>query len=358
MRSWFQGSTISLFAKKGKTFPISHRSLALLGASAAMVVAPAYVVAQAPSAKQTIAAKAWAAPRTADGQPDLQGIWSNATLTPFERPKEFAGKEFFTEKEAAEFARRVVDQSNRDRRGATPEEDVAGSYNELFFDRGTKVGSNLRTSIVVDPADGKVPPLTAEARAAAAERAAAQRRRPEKAEDFALPVRCIMWPTAGPPMVPGPYNNNYQIVQTRDYVAIEIEMIHDVRIIPLDGRPHVSSAVRLWMGDSVGHWEGDTLVVDTTNFTDKTHFRGADRNLHLVERFTRAGPDTIQYRFTIDDPTAFTKPWTGEIAMSAATGPIYEYACHEGNYSLTSMLAGARAEEKAEAEEASKKRSK
>ena len=159
-------------------------------------------------------------------------------------------------------------------------------------------------------------------------------------------------------MVPGPYNNNYQIFQSRDYVAIEVEMIHDVRIIPLDGRPHVSSAVRLWMGDSVGHWEGDTLVVDTTNFTDKTHFRGSDRNLHLVERFTRTGPDTIQYRFTIENPTAFTMPWTGEIAMSRATGPIYEYACHEGNYSLASMLAGARAEEKAEAEEALKKPSK
>jgi hypothetical protein len=156
-------------------------------------------------------------------------------------------------------------------------------------------------------------------------------------------------------MVPGPYNNNYQIVQTGDRVAIEIEMIHDVRIIPLDGRKHLSSNVRLWMGDSVGHWEGDTLVVDTTNFTDKTHFRGSDENLHVVERFTRTDADTIQYRFTIDDPTAFTKPWTGEIAMSRATGPIYEYACHEGNYSLATMLAGARAEEKAEAEQAQKR---
>jgi hypothetical protein len=344
-------SIIGLFAKKGKGgFPTSHRLLALLGAAAAMVVAPANVGAQ-----QTIAAngarapKAWTAPRTADGQPDLQGIWSNASVTPFERPKESAGKEFFTEEEAAEFAKRVVDQSNRDRRGATPEEDVAGSYNELFFDRGTKVGSNLRTSIVVDPADGKVPPLTPEARAAAAARAVAQQRRPERPEDFGLPVRCLVWPTAGPPMVPGPYNNNYQIFQTRDYVAIDIEMIHDVRIIPLDGRPHIASAIRQWMGDSLGHWEGDTLVVDTTNFTDKTHFRGSDRNLHVVERFTRTDADTIRYRFTIDDPTAFTKSWTGEIAMSRTIGPIYEYACHEGNYSLASMLAGARVEEKAEA---------
>jgi hypothetical protein len=341
---------------------MSRRFLALL----AMVVAPAHVLAQAPSpgAKPAAAgtrereAKDWTAPRTADGQPDLQGIWSNASLTPFERSSAFASKEFFTEEEAAEFARKEIDRSNRDRRGATPEEDVGGAYNELFFDRGTKVASNLRTSIVVDPADGRVPPLTPEAREAAVARAFAQRPLPEGPEDFALPVRCIIWPTAGPPMVPGPYNNNYQIFQNRDYVAIDVEMIHDVRIIPLDGRPHLPSAIRQWMGDSLGHWEGDTLVVDTTNFTGKTHFRGSDQSLHVVERFTRTGADTIRYRFTIDDPTAFTKPWTGEIAMSQAPGPIYEYACHEGNYSLASMLAGARVQEKAEAEEAARKRSK
>jgi hypothetical protein len=343
---------------------MSHRSLLLLGA--AVAVAAANIVAQTPSrvAKHTItpnrarAAKAWTAPRTADGQPDLQGIWSNASLTPFERPKEFAGREFFTEEEAAEFTKTVLDQSNRDRRGATPQEDVNGAYNEAWFDRGTKVASNLRTSIVVDPPDGRVPPLAPEAREAAAVRAAVQRRPPEGPEDFGLPVRCILWPTAGPPMVPGPYNNNYQIVQTHDYVAIDVEMIHDVRIIPLDGRPHLSSAIRRWMGDSVGHWEGDTLVVDTTNFTDKTHFRGSDRNLHVVECFTRIDADTIQYRFTIDDPSAFTRPWTGEIIMSKTLGPLYEYACHEGNYSLANMLAGARAKEKVEAGEAAKKTSK
>lgn len=364
MRSRFQGSIIGLFAKKGKRWSqINHRLLALLGAASAMVVAPLHVGAQTPSrpTKQTIAAnqartaKAWTVPHTEDGQPDLRGEWSNASLTPFERPKEFAGKEFFTEDEAAIFTKTVLEQSNRDRRGATREEDVGGAYNEAWFERGTKVGSNLRTSIVVDPADGKVPPLTPDARETAAARAAAQRRLPEGPEDFALPVRCILWPTAGPPMVPGGYNNNYQIVQTRDYVAIVVEMIHDVRIIPLDGRPHISSAIRQWMGDSIGHWEGDTLVVDTTNFTDKTHFRGSDRNLHVIEHFTRTGADTIQYRFTIDDSTAFTKPWTGEIAMSRAPGRIYEYACHEGNYSLANMLAGARAQEKAAAAEAPKK---
>jgi hypothetical protein len=149
-------------------------------------------------------------------------------------------------------------------------------------------------------------------------------------------------------MVPGPYNNNYQIIQNRDSVAIDVEMIHDTRIIPLDGRSHIPASIRRWMGDSVGHWDGDTLVVDTTNFTDKTHFRGADRNLHVVERFTFANADTIQYRFTIDDPTAFTRAWTGEIMMSRTAGPLYEYACHEGNYSMAGILKGARSEEKAE----------
>jgi hypothetical protein len=345
---------------------MSQRSLALPGAVAAILLASSHILAQAPSrtAKQTItsmgtrAAKGWTVPRTSDGRPDLQGVWSNASLTPFERPKELAGKEFFSEEEAAEFTKAALERANRDRRGATREEDVAGAYNEAWFERGTKVASNLRTSIVVDPVDGRVPPLTAEARNAAAARAAVERRRPEGPEDFPLPVRCILWPTAGPPMVPGPYNNNYQIVQTRDYIAIDVEMIHDVRLIPLDGRPHISSAIRRWMGDSVGHWEADTLVVDTTNFTDKTHFRGSDRNLHVVERFTRIDADAIRYLFTIDDPTAFTEPWTGEIIMSRALGPLYEYACHEGNYSLANMLAGARAEEKVEAESAFQKRSK
>jgi len=307
------------------------------------------VEAQAPSSatNQKGNAKAWVVPRTAGGHPDLEGFWSNATLTPFERPRELAGKEFFTQDEAAEFEKRVLEASNRDRRGATPEEDVALAYNEAWFERGTKISPSRRTSIVVDPPDGRIPPLTPQAQRAGAGRAEVQRRLPNGPEDMSLPVRCILWPTAGPPMVPGPYNNNYQIVQTGEYVAIYVEMIHDVRIIPVDGRPHVSGNVRQWMGDPSGHWEGDTLVVDTTNFTDKTNYRGSDQNLHLIERFTRTGPDTIVYRFTIDDPTAFTKPWTGEIVMVKIEGPLYEYACHEGNYSMTNMLRAARAAEKA-----------
>lgn len=318
---------------------MSHTSLVLLVAAASIAVAPAPILAQA-------AAKSWTVPRTADGRPDLQGVWSNATLTPFERPKEWAGKPFFSELEAAEFTRTSLERGNRDRRGATPQEDVGGAYNEVWFERGTKVGSNLRTSIVVEPANGRVPPLTPEASKAAAARTVVQGRSPEGPEDFTLPVRCLQWGTSGPPMIPGPYNNNYQIVQTHDSLAIDVEMIHDVRIIPLDGRAHNSARIRRWMGDSVGRWEGDTLVVDTTNFTDKTHVRGSDQNLHVVERFTRTGADTIRYQFHMDNPTAFTQPWAGEIILSRTPGPVYEYACHEGNYSLANMLAGARAEEK------------
>jgi len=313
------------------------RSLVLL--AAAVLFVPVHVSAQAPSAR-TI-------PRTSDGRPDFEGIWNNSTLTPFERPREFAGKEFFSPQEAAEFAKTAMERANRDRRGATAQEDVSGSYNEAWFDRGSKVYPSLRTSIVVDPANGRVPALTPAARDAAATRAAVDAHRPEGPEEFNLQVQCIIWPTAGPPMVPGPYNNNYQIVQTRDSIAINVEMIHDMRIIPLDGRRHISSSIREWMGDSAGHWDGDTLVVDTTNFTDKTHFRGSDRNLHLIERLRLIDPNTIQYRFTVDDLTAFVEPWTGEIIMSRTAGPIYEYACHEANYALVDMLRGARAEEKA-----------
>jgi hypothetical protein len=287
------------------------------------------------------------APRTAGNHPDLQGFWSNATLTPFERPRDLAGKDFFTEAEAAAFEQRTRDAADRDRRSSNPQADVNQAYNEAWFDRGTTVFPTRRTSIVVDPPDGRVPPLMPQAQRDAADRAEVLRRDPTGPEDMALPVRCLVWPTAGPPMLPGPYNNNYQIVQTAYSVAIDVEMIHDVRIIPLNGRPHLSPRIRLWMGDPVGHWEGDTLVVDTTNFTDKTHVRGSDQNLHLTERLTLTGPNPLLYRFTIDDPTAFSRPWTGEIVMTRIKGPLYEYACHEANYSIVNILRATRAAEKA-----------
>ena len=326
-----------------RRFPMSHRFLVAVGFMVMLMVLPA------PAAGQALlsAAKTWTAPRTPDGQPDLEGLWTNATITPFERPKDLAGKQFFTEREAAEYETRLLQESNKDRRDGTPEEDVGRAYNDSWWDRGTKLVPTRRTSLVIDPPDGKVPPLTPEAQKAAAVRARALQRPAEGPEDRGLPERCILWPTAGPPMVPSAYNNNYQILQTPGYVVIFIEMIHDVRIIPLDGRPHLPENVRQWLGDSRGHWERNTLVVDTTNFTDKTHFRGADQNLHLVERFTRTDAETILYQFTVDDPTAFTRSWSGEIPLTRFPGPIYEYACHEGNYGMTNILTGARAEEKA-----------
>jgi len=221
------------------------------------------------------------------------------------------------------------------------------AYNEAWFDRGSTLFPTRRTSIVIDPPDGRVPPLTPQAQRDAAARAEMQRGLPANPEEMALPVRCVLWPTAGPPMIPGPYNNNYQIVQTAGAVIIDVEMIHDAPIIPLDGRPHVDKKIRLWLGDSRGHWEGDTLVVDTTNFTDKTHYRGSDANLHLIERFTRTGPDTLVYRFAVEDATAFTRSWTGEIVMTRIKGPLYEYACHEANYAMANILSAARKTENA-----------
>jgi hypothetical protein len=330
-----------------------HRSLA---STAGLALTLAVVsLAPIPVAGQSRPAptKKWGQPRTPDGQPDLQGIWSNATITPFERPKELAGKEFFTEQEAADYEKRILREGNRDIRGRNAAADVNGAYNEFWFDRGTKVVPTRRTSLVVDPPDGRVPPLTPEAQKAAAVREEIARRPPEGPEDLALVVRCIVWPTAVP-LLPTAYNNNYQILQTPGYVTILTEMIHDIRVIPLDGRPHIPENIRLWLGDSRGHWEGMTLVVDTTNFNDKTHLRNSDRNLHLIERFTRTDENTILYQFTVEDPTAFTRPWKGEVPLTKAPGPIYEYACHEGNYAMTGILKGARAQEK-EAAAAAKK---
>ena len=306
-------------------------------------------------------------PRTGDGHPDFGGLWTNVTITPLERPRNLAGKEFFTEQEATEYEKQTVGQRNRDRREPGSERDVANAYNDFWWDSGTKVVKTRRTSIVVDPPDGRIPPLTPERQKQLAARAEAVKQRCERPgcepenggmpgpadgpEDRPLMERCLSFGTAGPPMLPSAYNNNYQIVQSAGFVAIDVEMAHDVRRISLDGSPHLPSTIRQWMGDSRGHWEGDTLVVDTTNFTDKLAFRGSDENLHMVERFTLADPDTLLYRFTVEDPTAFTKPWTGEIPMVRTKGPLFEYACHEGNSGLAGILASARADEKKAAEE-------
>lgn len=305
--------------------------------AAGVLLAVAAVIGQAPARP--------APPRTPWGDPDLQGLWTNATVTPFERPAELAGKQVLTEEEAAEFERETLQARDADRRERGTEADVGRAYNQFWYERGTKVVATRQTSLVVDPPDGRVPSLTQEAQQGADARAAKRRGPAAGPEDRGLVERCILWPTAGPPMIPGGYNNNYQILQTPGHVVILIEMIHDVRIIPLDGRPSAPPAIRQWMGDSRGRWDGNTLVVTTTNFTGKTNFRGSGENLRLVERFTRVNSDAITYEFTVDDPTSFTRPWKAAIPMTKTEGPIFEYACHEGNYGMTNLLSGARAEE-------------
>src|SRR5215471_12238552 len=300
------------------------------------------------------AAKPWAVPRTPDGKPDLQGIWNTSTLTPLERPAEFADKPVLTEQEAKDYEARLLRENNRDRRDGTAEVDVGRAYNEFWYDRGSHIVQNRRTSLIIDPADGKIPALTPEAQKRQAALADYRKQHPgDGPEDFSLANRCLLWATAGPPMLPGAYNNNYRIVQGPNNLSILVEMIHDARIIPTDGRPHLPSSVRQWLGDSRGHWEGDTLVVETTNFSNKNSFRGSSENMKLIERFRRADADMLIYQFTVEDPDTWARPWTVEIPVTRSQGRLFEYACHEGNYGMAGGLAGARAEEK-EAEQARK----
>jgi hypothetical protein len=321
----------------------------------AVAISPVLLAALA-GAQSRVAAtssrKAWTPGRTAGGQPDIQGIWSNASIIALERPKELEGKQFFTPEELKAYEAKVFARSSRERPVAAGQ---VGTYNDFWWDSESKRALNLRTSLIVEPADGKVPPLTPEAqRRAEADRLRAREHPADGPEDRSLMERCLVYVTGGPPMLPSFYNNsvfgplttNYQIVQSPGWVTIYMEMLHDVRTIPVDARPHLPANIRLWLGDSRGHWDGNTLVVDTTNFTGKTKFRGADENLHLTERFTRIAPDTLLYQFEVDDPTAFTRPWKAEIPMTVSKGPLYEHACHEGNYGLAGILGGARADEK------------
>jgi hypothetical protein len=288
-------------------------------------------------------------PRTVDGQPDLQGVWNFSTITPLERPAEFAGREFLSDEEAKQLEQRTAVQSNRDNRSQNADADLGSAYNEFWWDRGVhaaRVNGKARTSLIVDPPDGRIPPLTAAGQARATARADARREHPaDGPEDRSLGERCLLF-NAGPPMLSGPYNNYVQILQTRDHVVIMNEMIHDMRIVPLDGRPHLPSSIRSWLGDSRGRWDGNTLVVETTNFTTKTNVRGSGEQLRLVERFTRTGTGALLYEFTIDDPASFARPWTAVLPMAKTTDQIFEYACHEGNYAMTGILRGARSGEK------------
>ena len=294
-----------------------------------------------------------AAPRTSpDGHPGFDGIWNSATATPLERPRQWKDKAFFTPEEAAEWERQVAESNQEPSPQAASKSVGTGTYNTVYREFGTRTIKTLRTSIITDPPDGRIPALTPVAADAKRRRLEAMKSG-ESAQDLGLQDQCLAFLTAGPPMLPYSYNSNYQILQTKEAFVVHAEMIHDARIIRLDGRPHLPPEIRLWLGDSVGRWEGATLVVDTTNFNDSGGFFGDaggnfgwDRNLHLVERFSLLDADTLLYRFDIDDPTAFTKPWKGELTMARSPGPIYEYACHEGNYSLTNLLRGYRATER------------
>jgi hypothetical protein len=285
---------------------------------------------------------------SAPGRPNLEGLWNSATATPLERPAALKDKPFFTRDEAEQWVREFTER-NADPLPGTQLRGT-GTYNAFYREYGTSVLKTLRTSIVTEPVDGRIPPLTPAAAEVKRQRIERQRAF-ENPEELGLQDRCLTFLTAGPPLLPYTYNSNYQIVQTADAVLVHAEMIHDARVIHMN-RAHLPPNVRLWMGDSIGRWEGATLVVDTTNFNDGGGFYGDaggnfgwDRNLHVVERFSLFDPETLLYQFEIDNPTAFTRPWKGELTMARATGNIYEFACHEANYSMEGMLRGARSAE-------------
>ena len=289
---------------------------------------------------------------TADGQPDLRGYWTNDSYAPLERPEALGDKEFYTPEEAAKFL-----QSRLDRLHSQPADAV--HYDDAIWqaENYDKVASQ-RTSIIFEPRNGRLPPLTAAGRERLPEQRAAQRATEPSlsAKDRSLGERCISWGNVGPPMVPPTYNANLQILQVPGLVVIRYEMMHDTRFVYLDGREHPPSNIQWMAGHSVGHWEGQTLVVDTTNFTDDTNFRGSPANtrqdifatagMHVVERFTRTSEDTIDYSFTVEDPDTWTAPWSGQEEIRRVDGPIYEFACHEGNYALRNILSAQRAAER------------
>ncbi len=331
---------------------MSHRSLMALAATVALSL-PAPTWAQQ-AASHLRKEKAWTPPRTPDGHPDLDGTWNSASITPLERPVELGNKAFYTPEEITALHDKRLKDLNRDRRDGGAAADLGRAYNEGWYDRGDQFASNLRTSRVIDPPDGRMPPMTPAAQKRFKDNHAWFAAHPaDNPEDRPLPDRCLIFSQSGPPFLPGNYNNNYQIVATPDYVAIMSEMPHQTRIIPLGDQPPLPSGVTQWMGDSKGHWEGDALVVETTNlrFNNQTRFGVqydgmTDENLRITESFKRTAPDTIIYRATVNDPTVYTKPWTIEIPMTKTDEPIYEYACHEGNYGMSGILSGARADEK------------
>jgi len=341
---------------------MSDRVLTAVAMMAAVSLMPVPATGQGPAPAKS----AWTQTRTVDGQPDLQGVWTMATFTPMERPAHLAGKEFFTEQEAAALSQELtaegVDPLARTALAAETDEQrrqrLRQSKENIHYDnaiwlseRQPKGLTTRRTSLVVDPPDGRIPPLTPEAKKREADRMKTDTFLMEghPAQSYAshetrtLAERCLVWRHEGPPMLPAAYLDRIQIFQAPGYVAIMQEVSNNqVRLISLDGRPHLPAGIRQWPGDSRGRWEGNTLVVETTNFTHKTHFLGATDALRVVERFTRVDAETIRYEFRVEDSAAWTSPWSAEIPMKKADGPLYEYACHEGNYDLTHILSIAR----------------
>ena len=289
--------------------------------------------------------------RTPWGDPDIEGIWTNATLTPLQRPPELGSKEFFTAEEAQQFQRTRIEQTNADR--PLPPGQV-GAYNDAFFERGTSIVRSRRTSLVIDPPDGRIPALTPDAQKKVDARLQREKTSPaDGPEDRWLTERCILF-GATVPMLPEPYNNNYRIIQSPGFVTILVEMNHDARVIPLDNRPHIAGGIQQWTGDSRGRWDGNTLIVETRNlkFNHQSRFgvgylNGlSDERLRVVERFTMTDANTLTYQATIEDPTVFVRPWTVELSMNRTEGPLFEVACHEGNYGMANILSGHRAEER------------
>lgn len=282
---------------------------------------------------------------------DVQGIWNYSTATPLQRPEDLSDRVLLTPEETAQYEGQIAERRRAgDSTSETASLEARVSYEQaIWFEQGQRLTAS-RTSLVVEPSNGRIPPVTAEAERRATARREARGRHAWGPEDRGISERCLMGFNSGPPMTPSVYNNNMQLFQTSDTVAIVNEMVHNTRIIPLDGRPRLSSTVRQWAGDSRAYWEDQTLVVETTNFRGETSLNGSSANLHLVERFTRVDRDTLLYDFTVTDPTTWSQPWTAQVEMTRSDYPLYEYACHEGNYSMASSLSGARALERSEAE--------
>ena len=311
---------------------------------------------------QNEAVDSWTVLRTPEGVPDLQGIWTSQTFTPLQRPERFAGQEFLTDEEAAELIRLITEEgvdpltggifsaTDQDRRERLQQTDPTHYDNSVWLrTENPKALSSRRTSLIVDPPDGRIPAMIPEARERVAARRAA--RGTDGYEQRPHQERCLMWTHEGPPMLPPPYNDLYQIFQAPGVVVIFPEMANNPpRIVATDGRLPISNKIRQWPGTSRGHWEGDTLVVETTNFTDKTAFQGSSATLRVVERFTRTGEGTILYAFTVEDPATWVRSWSAEIPLLAEDGPLYEYHCHEGNYGIVNTLRGARRADRMTAE--------